>query len=232
MRLPSVPWSSFPQKMFTVKWLMVYAFAMWKVSCVIALAFGLLVLKECNPWQRRRAALWNAISKSDVGTVKRLTDSSMNLNYNYNWQFRWLGSPLAFAFWRANRSIIDILIARGASLSPESPGNEAMLSCAVHSGDYQLIDLALSAGHDIHFKPRHRSRPLATAIHHNAIPMARFLVSRGAGKDDITPGDGAWHKMHGETILFVRDLGIEVPPEVLTAVENGNWDRPATIKNP
>jgi hypothetical protein len=162
--------------------------------------------------------------------VKQIVDSNLNLNFNYTWQFMRLGSPMALAIGRSDRSIADFLIARGASLSPKSPGNEALLTNAVGSLNSELVDLALVAGHNIHFKPPKRSKPLARAIHHQWIPMARFLISRGAGKEDIGPGDCRWHAMQGATILFVRDLGIEVPQDVLTAIENGNWDRPASPK--
>lgn len=196
---------------------------MWQLACLVIAAFGLFALKELNPWQRRRAALWNAIRIGDVDTVKHLANTGMNLNFNYNWQFMRMGSPLAFAFHRKDRSISDILIAHGASISPKSPGNEAMLSSAVHGGNFELIDLALSAGHDIHFKPDKQSKPLATAIHHNAISLATFLVSKGASKEDLGPGDCRWHAMRTETILFVHELGIDVPHDVLAAVKDGEW---------
>jgi hypothetical protein len=57
--------------------------------------------------------------------------------------------------------------------------------------------------------------------------MARFLISKGACKEDLGPGDCRWHAMQSETILFVREMGIEVPQDVLAAIENDNWDRRA-----
>ncbi|MDB6068116.1 MAG: hypothetical protein JWR26_4324 [Pedosphaera sp.] len=198
---------------------------MWEVLCFLMLVFGVFLAVELNPRQRKRAALMRAISKNDLGGVQRIVDSNLNLNFNYTWQMMRLGSPVSSAFSRSDRSIADFLIARGASLSPKSPGNEALLTNAVRSGNPEQIDLALSAGHDIHFQPPKHSKPLARAIHHQWIPMARFLVSRGANKEDIGPGDCRWHAMQSATILFVHELGIEVPQDVLTAIENGDWDR-------
>lgn len=168
-----------------------------------------------------------AIRKNNLREVKLIVDSNLNLNFDYTWPFMRTGSPLsyAFAFARFDRSIVDLLIARGASLSPKSPGNQALLTNGVRSLNTELVDLALAAGHDIHFKPPKHSVPLARAIHHQWIPMARFLVSRGAGKEDIGPGDCRWHAMQGATILFVRELGIEVPENILTSAEKGDWDR-------
>ena len=94
-----------------------------------------------------------------------------------------------------------------------------------------LVAQALAAGHDIHFKPNKYSKPLASAIHHQSIPMARFLISKGANKEDLSVGDCRWHAMNSEAILFVRELGMDVPPEVLTAVQNGEWDRRAPAKS-
>ena len=197
---------------------------MWQVFCVFGVAIGVLMAMDLNPRQRKRAALMDAIAKGDLETVNRIIGTNFNLNFNYAWQFMRLGSPVSLAFSKKDRLIADALIARGASLSPKSPGNDALLSAAVHGGNFELIDLALGSGHDIHFKPNRHSKPLATAIHHNSIPLARFLISRGAGKEDLTLGDCRWHAMRSETILLVHELGIEVPEDVLTAVQNGNWD--------
>lgn len=117
------------------------------------LVFGVFLAMELNPRQKKRAALMAAIRKNDLDDVKRIVDSNLNLNYNYVWQLMPLGSPLSHAVGRSDRSIADFLIARGASLSPKSPGNEALLTNAVGSQNSELVDLALAAGHDIHFKP-------------------------------------------------------------------------------
>src|SRR5439155_6689396 len=161
----------------------------------------------------------DAIHTGDLEKVKRIADSKLNLNFNHTWQFMRLGSPVSHAFCRKDRAIADILIARGATVSPKSPGNEALLTNAVRGGNLELMELALAAGHDIHFKPKGHSKPLARAIHHNWVPLARFLVSRGANSEDLCLDDCRWHAMRGETILLVRELGIEVPQEVLTAVQ-------------
>ena len=204
---------------------MVQALLMWQLLCVLGAALGVLAVMELNPRQRRRTALLDAIREGDLNSVKRIADSKLNLNFNYTWQFMRLGSPLSHAFCRNDRSIADILIARGASLSPKSAGNQALLTNAVRGGNFELVELALAAGHDVHFQPCKHSKPLARAIHHQSIPMARFLVSKGASTEDISAGDCRWHAMRRETILFVHELGIEVPQEVLAAVENGDWDR-------
>jgi hypothetical protein len=167
--------------------------------------------------------LMDAIRKSDLDSVKRIADSKLNLNFNYRWQFMRLGSPLSHAFCRKDRSVADALIERGASLSPKFPGNEALLTNAVRGGNFQLVELALAAGHDIHFKPEKHSKPLASAIHHQSISMARFLISKGADKEDLSAGDCRWHAMNAESILFVHELGVDVPKNVLDAVNNGEW---------
>src|SRR5262249_2939185 len=154
------------------------------------------------------------------------------LNFNYRSHVSWMsmGSPLSLAAIRKDPSIAECLIANGASMSPKSPGNEALLTNAVLGNNLKLIDLALAAGHDIHFKPHRHSKALARAIHHNLVETARFLISRGANSQDLCAGDCRWHAMRGETILLVRQLGMDVPQDVLTAVQNGEWDPPAPAK--
>jgi hypothetical protein len=202
---------------------------MW-ILYACAAAFAVVAAMELNPRQKKRAALMKAIRERDFENVERIAASKLNLNFNYSWQFMRLGSPLSHAFLTGDRQIVDTLIARGASISPASPGNDALLSAAVHGRNFELIDLALAGGHNIHFKAPRHSKPLATAVHRSSVPMARFLISRGANEDDITLGDCRWHAMRSEMILLVRELGIAVPPEVLTAVENGEWDRPSSLK--
>lgn len=196
---------------------------MWQLLCILMLAFGLLLIIELNPRQRKRAALFKAIAKNDLEAVRQIVDSGLNLNFNHRWQFMSLGSPLSRAVIRPDRSITDFLISRGASLSPKSPGNAALLTNAVCGGNFEFVDLVLASGHNIHFQPPKHSRPLAHVIRRQNIPMARFLVSRGASKEDIR--DCRWHAMNTEAISFVRELGVEVPRDVWTAVESGDWDR-------
>src|SRR5919106_2192037 len=136
---------------------MVQPLLMWQLLCGVGAALGVLAIMELNPRQRKRTALMDAIRKGDLNSVKRIADSKFNLNFNYSWQFMRLGSPLSHAFCRNDRSIADILIARGASVSPKSPGNEALLTNAVRAGNFELVELALAAGHDIHFKPHNYS---------------------------------------------------------------------------
>ena len=205
---------------------------MWQLLVVgSGIALGVLVTMELNPRHRKRAALIDAIRKGDLDSIKRIADSKFNLNFNFAWQFMRFGSPLSHAFCQQDRSVADVLITRGADVSPKSPGNEALLTNAVRGGNFELVELALATGHDIHFAPRKYSKPLATAIHHNSIQMARFLISKGAGKEDLTLGDCRWHAMRGETILLVRELGIEVPREVLVSVQDGDWGRRTPAKS-
>jgi len=49
---------------------------------------------------------------------------------------------------------------------------------------------------------------------------------KGASKEDLTHFACRWFAMRAETIFLVRELGIEVPAEVLTAIANGQWNLP------
>jgi hypothetical protein len=204
---------------------------MWLVLCVFGAGLLGLVAAKLDPRQRKRTALMDAIRKGDLDRIKRITTSKFDLNFCYMRHGLAVGSPLARSFQLKNRSVADLLISQGASLSPKSPGNWALLGIAVRSGNVELVELTLEAGHDLHFKARNSSRPLAAAIHRNLVPMARFLVSKGASKEDLVSGDCRWYRMPAEAILFVRDLGIEVPTEILDAIEKGEWDTPTHTKS-
>src|SRR6476646_9861516 len=99
---------------------------MWPFFCLLTLFLALLVAFRPGPRQRRRTALMNAIREGDLQRVKQIVDDGFNLNFNYGYQFMRFGSPLSWAFGRS-REIADFLIAHGASVSPKSPGNEALL---------------------------------------------------------------------------------------------------------
>ena len=184
-----------------------------------------------SPTRKKKLAIIDAVGRGDLDGVQQIASKGMSLNFNY-WShvsWRWIGSPLSAAFGKKDASIANFLIANGASVSPNSPGNDTLLLQAVKSGDLERVDLALKAGYDIHFQPRNCSKPLAAAIHRRSIPMARFLLSKGAAKEEV--GYCRWHTMNSETILFIHEIGIEVPSDVLTAVRDHKWERPTPKEN-
>jgi hypothetical protein len=200
------------------------------IAALVVAWFGLIAFQawmRLSPSRKKRRALVDAIARGDLASIKQIVLDGLPVNFNYWSELSWgsMGSPLSMAFTKKDPSIADFLIANGASLSPKSPGNEALLTNGVLGGNFKLLDLALAAGHDIHFQPNKHSKPLARAIQHQLVPVARFLISKGANKGDLCIADCRWHAMNSETILFVRELGIEVPQNVFAAVENGDWDR-------
>ena len=199
--------------LFAFAWVGVLIFQLWM---------------QFSPGRKKKRALVDAIGSGDLAAVQEIVSNGLSPNFNY-WShisWLWMGSPLSLAAHKMGPSIADFLIANGASIAPRSPGNETLLSNAVGGGNFKLIDIALAAGHDIHFQPEKQSKPLAKAIHHQMVPMARFLISRGASKEDLTAGDCRWHAMNSETILFVQEIGMDVPPDILRAARNGEWDLP------
>ena len=159
----------------------------------------------------KREALRGAIQKRNLEKVKRLAASGMNLNFTYTGYFGiGIGSPLSLTFTINDRSFDDVLIWYGASISPKSIGNRGLLTSAVAGGNFELIDLALASGHDIHLRPFPKSStPLARAIHRQSLPMARFLISRGAGKEDLTTGDCRWHRMNRKPYCSLRNWALK-----------------------
>lgn len=180
------------------------------------------------PGRKRKRAIIDAIRSGDLAMVQQIVSSGLPLNFDYWSHISWssIGSPVSVAFRKQDPSIANFLLANGASLSPKSPGNGRLLLNAIYSGDTNRVDLALKAGHNIHFQPPHSAKPLAAAIHNQNISMARFLVSKGANKDDVAAGACRWHAMRAETILFVHELGFAVPTDVMDAVRNDKWYTP------
>lgn len=174
----------------------------------------------------------DAIGRGDIDGVERAIRGGVPLNFNCWSHLSWssMGNPLSLAMLKKDPAIANFLIANGASLSPKSRGNEALLTNAVSGSNLELVKLALAAGNDIHFSPPRYPTPLAQALQHQDIPLARFLISKGAGKEDLNRYARRWFAMRAETILFVRELGIEVPTDVLTAIATDQWEPPH--KNP
>jgi hypothetical protein len=206
--------------------------AMWPVIAILLAAWGGLlafqVWMQHSPRRKKKRALIDAIERGDVEGVKRAVSTGVALNFNYWSHISWssIGSPLSLAIIKKDTTIADLLIAHGASPSPKSPGNEALLTNAVRGGNFEFVKLALAAGHDIHFSTPKYPTPLAQALQHQSMPLARFLISKGASKEDLTHFACRWFAMRAETIFLVRELGIEVPAEVLTAIANGQWNLP------
>jgi ankyrin repeat protein len=186
-----------------------------------------------SPRRKKKRALIDAIARGDFEGVKQAVSSGLPLNFNYWSHHSWgsCGSPLSVAMSKKDPAIAEFLIAHGASLSPQSRGNGALLTNAVRGGNIELVKLALAAGHDIHFSPAKHPTPLAQALQNQAIPLARFLISKGARKEDLTRYARRWFAMRTETILFVREQGIEVPQKVLDAIAKGEWDRRTPKEN-
>lgn len=200
------------------------------IAIVFAAWIGVLgfqVWMQHSPRRKSRRALIDSIGRGDLEAVTQAINSGVPLNFNYWSHQSWssIGSPLSLAMLKKDPAIANLLMTHGASLSPESSGNEALLTNAVRGGNLELVKLALAAGHDIHFSPPKYPTPLAQAVQHQEIPLARFLISKGARKEDLTRYARRWFAMRTETILFVRELGIEVPQEVLDAIAKGEWDR-------
>jgi hypothetical protein len=185
----------------------------------MAALIGFQLWTHKSPWRREKNALIDAIGRNDLNAVREIVGRGRSLNFNYWSHGCWLslGSPLSLAVFKKNRSIADFLIANGASWSPRSPGNGALLRNAVRGGHLDFIDSAMAAGHEIHFKTL-----LSLAIHEQrSLATARHLVSKGAVKEDVAGCQ--WFRMDVEMILFIHELGVEVPQNVLDAVRRGDW---------
>jgi len=148
--------------------------------------------------------------------VKALLDEGLDVNFT-----RSGFSPLCQALVTGNRAVMDLLIAHGASLS--APGSEHFLSLAAGRGDHELIDLALAAGHDIHFRATSTAAtPLEAAAHVNRHETMKYLIARGAAREDFRL-KCRWFGLHRATINVLLELGVDVPQDLVHLVKTGNW---------
>ena len=168
----------------------------------------------------KRVALCRAIAERNLLQVQELIGRGLDLNFVVKGS-----SPLCRAVWRLedwktpDRRIVDFLLTHGASAG--KPGNDSLLVGAARIGDHGLIDLALDAGHDIHFRPRHTPTPLQVAAFRNKPDTMRYLIAKGASKEDFDVEKCSWTSINPETISVLLELGVKVPDDVVECVREG-----------
>jgi hypothetical protein len=176
------------------------------------------LIRKC----RRQRALFEAIDRRDLHQIQQLVAEGLDLNF-----VRQSYSPLFWAVCRMDspqdRGIVNYLLSQGAS--PRAAGNEYLLGRAARTGDHETIDLALDAGHDIHCRPKHSSTALQGAAHKNKPDTMRYLIQRGATKEDFDVGRCRWYAIRNEVIRILLELGVNVPPDVRDFLL---WEPPVT----
>jgi len=160
---------------------------------------------------RRRKAFFEAIDARDFQKMQQLLAEGFDVNC-----VRKYYSPLFWAVCRMDsprdRGVVDFLIAHGAS--PRGPGNEFLLGVAARKGDHCAIDLALAAGHDIHARPKNSNTALQGAAHRGKPETMRYLIERGATKEDFDVRRCNWYPIKSEVIRILLELGVDVPQDV------------------
>jgi hypothetical protein len=166
--------------------------------------------------RRLQAALCGAILECNFDRVQETVSQKLDLNFT-----RFGSSPLSLAVWKANRRIVDFLLAHGAH--PAAPGNETLLVAAARAGHLELLNLALAAGLDLHHRPDKMSTPLEAAALHNRFEMVAQLVAHGATKDDFDGQRCSWVRLRTGTVKILMDLGVPVPEEIVQHIQKGTW---------
>jgi ankyrin repeat protein len=165
--------------------------------------------------RRKRWALCKAIYTRNLEQVRALLDDGLEVNFA-----RGGFSPLVSAVATEDRRIVDLLIQRGASLA--GPGNDSFLVAAARNGDHELIDLAIAAGKDVHFRPAASPSPLQAAAFRNKSETMKYLIARGATKEDFDVRC-RWTFIHTATINVLLELGVNVPDYMIEIVKAGKW---------
>jgi ankyrin repeat protein len=177
---------------------------------------------------KKRMALCRAIRECSFQRVEALLNNGLDVNFVMGGS-----SPLSQAAWKlygsidcrssadTERKVLDVLIAFGASAN--MPGNDSLLIAAALMGDHQLIDVALNGGQDLHFRPPSTPTPLQAAAFKNRTETMKYLISKGATKEDFNVQKCRWTSIHSETIRILLELGVDVPFDVAESVRNGKW---------
>ena len=178
--------------------------------------------REQNRKRRQQLALCHAIYHGGFEQIRKLVEDGLDLDF-----VRDGFSPLSVAVssidnWRPDgRKIVDYLIEHGAS--PRNSGNDGLLSIAARVGEHDLIDLALAAGHDIHFCRKQCTTPLQSAAFRNKAETMKYLIEKGSAKEDFDVTRCSWARLNAATITVLLDLGVDVPGEIAGYVKTGKW---------
>ena len=155
--------------------------------------------------------LLEAIRKRNLKRIRRLVAEGLDLNFRRQ-GFSPLSRAVSGMKSPEDRAVVDLLISLGASLS--GPGNEYLLVMAARQGDHELIDLSLAAGHNIHSRPKNSNSALQVAAHRNKPETMKYLIERGANKEDFELDYCRWYAVRNEVIRILLELGVDVPKDV------------------
>jgi ankyrin repeat protein len=163
---------------------------------------------------QQRKAMECAIFRGDLGTVVRLLDAGVSPDLAIDGV-----TLIVFAITQRKSDIVAALLESGARLS--GPGNERLLSRSALRGDTVMVRRAINAGGSVNARPRHGLTPLEEAVRSNNLEMIDLLMQLGAKPADLRYV--RWFGVRADTIRKMASWGIDVPCDVMQAVQEGKW---------
>ena len=161
------------------------------VSAILA-AF---VFGGCAP------ALHEAVKEGDAARVRELLDDGADVNVRESSPDRLQYTPLHWAAYLGEQSLVRLLVSRGAELESEDPWYSTPLYLAAEQGHLEIVKNLAELGSEVNV----RSKMLGyTPLHRAAWGPAekRFGVESVAGKD--------WNAVYLEIAQVLLEKGAEV----------------------
>ncbi len=124
-------------------------------------------------------------------------------------------TPLIVAIAQANPALVELLIAKGASVYTRDASGNPPLIMAIRTGDVALVELLIAKGADVKTKGARDYTPLHWAAKGGHVAIAEILLARGANSnakalDGTTPLHEAAREGHAVVVESLLAKGAKV----------------------
>jgi len=129
-----------------------------------------------RPVQSHYNDIIEAIEKNDLVAVKDFIARGVDINGRNNRS----STPLHFAAFYSNSTMVELLVAHGAAIDAENNEGLTPLYFSVQEGKRKVVEYLLSRGAEINTKAKNGWTPLHVASSKGHKAIAELLIARGA----------------------------------------------------
>ena len=126
--------------------------------------------------------------------------------------------PLWNAVWNNDAKMVALLLNNGANAKQKFKGKKADIACleiAAQEGHFDIAELLINAGADIHERSFHGHTPLRIAARNGRADLVKYFISKGSvvdtrGDDGATPLEQAAAKGHLDIVMIMVESGANI----------------------